>query len=87
MIEPPSEDDKRHAKANYLHFEDEDPGKWDVYFDDFDEAIEFINDRDWSFATEDWELFGMFESRIEIKDRHGSVIGQLLKLRIKLWEE
>ena len=87
MIEPPSEDDKRHAAANYLHFEDEDPGQWDIYFDTLNEAIEFINDRDWSFATEDWELFGMFESRIEIKDRHGSVIGQLLKLRIKLWEE
>jgi hypothetical protein len=29
----------------------------------------------------------MFESRIEIKDRHGAIVGQLLMLRIKLWED
>jgi hypothetical protein len=87
MIEPPSEDDKRHAKADYLHFEDEDPAKWDIYFDTLDEAVEFINDRGWSFVTEDWELFGMFESRFECRDRHGNIVGQLLMLRIKLWND
>jgi hypothetical protein len=55
MIEPPSEDDKRHAAANYLHFEHEDPGVWDIYFDSFEEAVEFVNDRGWGFASEDWE--------------------------------
>ena len=86
MIEPPSEDDKRRAASNYLHFEDDDLSLPDVYFDRFEEAVEFINDRGWSFATEDWEPYGFFEARIECKDRHGSVIGQLLMLTIKLTE-
>ena len=87
MIEPPSEDDKRHAAANYLHFEHEDPGVWDIHFDSFEEAVEFVNDRGWGFASEDWEPSGMlFEMRIECKDRHGSVVGQLLMLTIKLTE-
>ena len=58
----------------------------DVYFDSFEEAVEFINERGWSFATEDWEPFGFFEARIECKDRHGSGVGQLLMLTIKLTE-
>ena len=33
MIEPPSEDDKRHAAANYLHFEHDNPATCDVYFE------------------------------------------------------
>jgi hypothetical protein len=87
MIEEPDENDKRRAKADYLHFEHDSPATCDVYFDTLDEAIEFINERGWSFVTEDWELFGMFESRIEIKDGHGAIVGQLLMLRIKLWED
>jgi hypothetical protein len=87
VIEPADENDKRRAKSDYLHWEDEDSSKWDVYFDSLDQAIDFINERGWSFVTEDWELFGMFESRIECKDHHGSVVGQLLMLRIKLWED
>ena len=87
MIDPPNEDDKRHAKSDYLHFENEDVSTCDVYFDSFDEAVDFINDRGWSFVSEDWEAFGIFESRIECRDRHGSVVGQLLMLRIKLWNE
>ena len=86
MIEPPSEDDKRRAASDYLHFEDEDPATCDVYFDTFDEAIEFVNDRGWSFVTEDWEPYSMFEARIECKDQHGGVVGQLLMLAIKLIE-
>jgi hypothetical protein len=84
MIEPPNEDDKRRAAANYLHFEHEDPQICDFYFDTFEEAVDFINTHDWSFATEDWEPSGLFEARIECKDHHGSVVGQLLMLKIKL---
>lgn len=84
MIEPPNEDDQRRAASNYLHFEDEDPAELDVHFDTFEEAIEFINLHDWSFNTEDWEPAGLFEKRIEIVDHHGSVVGQLLMLTIKL---
>ena len=87
MIEPPSDEDRRHAAANYLHFEDEDPGKWDIYFDTFDEAVAYINMCEWSFGSEDWEPFGLFEKRIECKDCHGSVVGQLLMLTVKLWED
>jgi len=83
MIEPPDENDRRRAAANYLHFEDEDPAKWDIYFDTFDEAIEFVNDRGWSFVTEDWQTFGLFEKRIEVQDPHGSVVGQLLMLIVR----
>ena len=86
MIEEPDENDKRRAKADYLHFENEDSAVWDIYFDNFDEAIEFINDRDWSFCSEDWEPFGMFEARIACKDHHGNVVGQLLMLTIKIIE-
>ena len=84
MLEPPDENDKRRAAANYLHFEDDDPSVCEVYFDTFDEAVDFINEKDWSFVTEDWVPFGLFESRIECQDRHGSVVGQLLMLRINL---
>jgi hypothetical protein len=86
MIPPPDENDKRRAAADYLHFEDEDPGKWDIYFDTLEEAIEFVNAQGWSFVTEDWEPSGLFEARIECKDRHGNVVGQLLMLTIKLIE-
>ncbi len=86
MIEPPNENDKRRAKADYLHFEHDNAATCDVYFDSFEEAVEFINERGWSFATEDWEPFGFFEARIECKDRHGSGVGQLLMLTIKLTE-
>ena len=87
MIEPPSEDDKRHAASNYLHFEHDNAATCDVYFDSLEEAVEFVNDRGWSFSSEDWEPSGMlFEMRIECKDRHGSVVGQLLMLTIKLTE-
>jgi hypothetical protein len=84
MIEPPSDDDRRRADAQYLHFENEDPRVWDIYFDSFDEAIEYMNAYGWSFATEDWEPFGMFERRIECKDHHGNVVGQLLMLTVKI---
>ena len=87
MIEPADENDKRRAKANYLHFEDEDPKVCDVYFDSFDEALEFINNCNWSFATEDWEPAGLFEAKIDCKDRHGAIVGQLLKLTIKIPEQ
>ena len=87
MIEPPSDEDKRHAASDYLHFENEDPSMWDQYFDTFEEAVDFINDSNLSFVTEDWQPFGLFEKRIECKDRHGSVVGQLLMLTIKLWDE
>ena len=87
MIEPPSEDDKRHAASDYLHFEHDNPATCDIYFDSFEEAVEFIDDRGWSFVTEDWEPFNMFEARIECKDQHGGVVGQLLMLTIKLWED
>ena len=56
----------------------------DFYFDTFEEAVDFVNMQGWSFASEDWEPFGLFEHRIECKDRHGSVVGQLLMLIIKL---
>ena len=86
MIEEPDENDKRRAKADYLHFEHDNPA-CDVYFDSFEEAVVFINDHGWSFASEDWEPSGMlFEMRIECKDRHGSGVGQLLMLTIKLTE-
>ena len=84
MIPPPDEDDQRRAAANYLHFENEDPQICDFYFDTFEEALDFINAQGWSFVTEDWEPFGMFEARIECKDTRGEVIGQLLMLTIKL---
>ena len=87
MIEPADENDKRRAKSDYLHWEHEDPSMWDVFFDSFDEAVDFINDHDLSFVTEDWEPFGLFEARIECKDRHGCVVGQLIMLKIKLWED
>lgn len=58
MIAPPSEDDKRHAAANYLHFEHDNPATCDVYFESFEEAVGFINDRGWSFSSEDWEPYG-----------------------------
>jgi hypothetical protein len=86
MIEPADENDKRRAAANYLHFEHNNPATCDIYFDTFDEAIEFVNEYGWSFVTEDWEPYSMFEARIECKDRHGSVVGQLLMLTIKLPE-
>ena len=87
MIEEPDENDKRRAKADYLHFEHDNRATCDVYFDSFEEAIKFINDRGWSFASEDWEPSGMlFEMRIECKDRHGSGVGQLLTLTIKVTE-
>jgi hypothetical protein len=87
MIEPPSDEDKRHAAADYLHFEDENPAKIDIYFDTFEEAVDFINECGWSFASEDWEAYGMFEAHIECKDHHGNIVGQLLKLTIKLWDD
>lgn len=86
MIDPPDETDKRRAAADYLHFEHEDPSMWEIYFDTFEEAVDFVNNSKLSFATEDWEPFGMFEKRIECRDRHGSVVGQLLKLAIKITE-
>ena len=86
MIEPADENDKRRAKADYLHVEHDNPATRDVYFDSFEEAVEFINDRGWSFVTEDWELYNMFEARIECKDQHGGGVGQLLMLTIKLTE-
>jgi hypothetical protein len=86
MIEEPDENDKRRAKADYLHFEHDNPATCDVDFDSFEEAVEFINDRGWSFVTEDWEPYSMFEGRIECKDQHGVVVGQLLMLKIKLTE-
>jgi hypothetical protein len=86
MLEPPDENDKRRAISDYLHFEHDNTATCDVYFDSFEEAVEFINDRGWSFATEDWEPFGLFEARIECKDQHGGVVGQLLMLTIKLTE-
>ena len=86
MIPPPNEDDKRRAAADYLHFENEDPGKWDIYFDTFEEAVDFVNMQGWSFVTEDWEPSGLFEARIECKDHHGNVVGQLLMLTIKITE-
>jgi hypothetical protein len=87
MIEPPNEEDDRRAAANYLHFEHDNPATCDVYFDSFEEAVKFVNDRGWSFASEDWEPSGMlFEMRIECKDRHGSGVGQLVMLTIKLTE-
>jgi hypothetical protein len=87
VIEPPNETDKRRAASDYLHFEDDDLFLPDVYFDSFEEAVKFVNDRGWSFASEDWEPSGMlFEMRIECKDRHGSGVGQLLMLTIKLTE-
>ena len=84
MIPPANEDDKRRAASNYLHFENEDPQICDFYFDTFEEAVDFINMHDWSFRSEDWEPFGMFEFRIECQDKHGSFVGQLLMLTIKL---
>ena len=84
MIEPPIDDDRRRAASNYLHFECEDPRIWDIYFDDFEEAIEFVNARNWSFVTEDWQPFGMFEYRIECQDRNRVVVGQLLMLIVKI---
>ncbi len=84
MIEEPNQDVKRRAASDYLHFEDDDTATCDVYFDSFEEAVEFANDRGWSFAREDWEPYGMFEVRIGCKDQHGSVVGQLLMLTIKL---
>ena len=86
MIEQADENDKRRAASDYLHFENEDPSTCDIYFDTFDEAVEFINERGWSFVTEDWEPSGIFEARIECKDKHGGVVGQLLMLKIKLTE-
>ena len=87
MIDPPSEDDKRRAASDYLHFENENPSIWDIYFDTFDEAVDFVNEHDLSFVTEDWEPLGLFEARIECRDKHGSVVGQLMMLKIKLWED
>jgi hypothetical protein len=86
MIEPPNEDDRRHAASDYLHFENEDVSPCDIYFASFDDAIDFVNERGWSFATEDWEPAGLFETRIECKDRQGSVVAQLLMLTIKIVE-
>jgi hypothetical protein len=87
MIEEPDENDKCRAKADYLHFEHEDPSMWDIHFDTFDEAVDFVNNSRLSFVTEDWEPFGMFEKRIECKNPRGDVVGQLLMLMIKLWDE
>jgi hypothetical protein len=87
MIEPADESDKHRAASDYLHFEDDDLSVPDVYFNSFEEAVDYINDRGWGFASEDWEPSGMlFEMRIECKDRHGSVVGQLLMLTIKITE-
>jgi hypothetical protein len=84
MIEPPDEDDKRRAASNYLHFEHENPATCDFYFDTFEEAVDFINMQGWSFRSEDWESYGIFERRIECQDKHGALVGQLLMLIIKL---
>ena len=86
MIEPPDENDNEREVIIYLHFEDDDLSAPDVYFDSFAKAVEFINDRGWGFVTEDWERYCMFEARIECRDQHGVVVGQLLMLEIKLTE-
>jgi hypothetical protein len=84
MLEPADENDKRRAASGYLHFENEDPSTWDIYFDSFEEAVDFVNERGWSFVTEDWVPSGLFESCIECRDRHGSVVGQLLMFKMNL---
>jgi hypothetical protein len=84
MIEPPDENDKRRAAAGYLHFEDEDPHIFDIYFDTFDEAVDFVNEYGWSFVTEDWVPRGLFEAGIECQDCHGAIVGQLLMFRMNL---
>ena len=85
MTSNPNENEAVREATDYLHFTPDDPKDNDIYFDSFEEALDYINWWNWSFASEDWEPTGLFEQAITCKDEGGIVTGELISLTAKFW--